>query len=134
MLTWLSGLWDVHPPQGFRSIRLGLDLRGELVEEGPHPLCAPVLDRRDAHAVDAGSAVVGGNVGPCSPHHVTAGELVVKSVESTFRVLLGAAVEHALERLEGIHALGLTDRPRPHRGVDVLGSFRYVRLIEICGH
>lgn len=39
-------------------------------------------------------------VDPRSKHHVTAGELVIESMEPTCWVLLGTAVEHALEGLK----------------------------------
>jgi hypothetical protein len=125
----LPRLWDVHSPERLWPIGLGLDLCGEIVEEGSYLLCAPVLDRGDGHAVDAGGTLVGGNVDPRPPHHVTAGELVVESMEATLRVLLGAAVKHALERLEDLHVLSPTDGPRPKSGTVVLRTLGCVRLI-----
>jgi hypothetical protein len=129
LLARLPGLGDVHPPKRLRPIRLGFQLLGEIVEEDSYSFCAPVLDRRDGHAVDAGSAVVGGNVDPCSPHHVTADELVVKSVKPTFRVLLGTAVEHALERLESVHTLDPADGSGRELGTSPLRVSGCGRLI-----
>jgi transposase len=54
---------------------------------------------------------IGGHVGPCPPHHIAAGELVVKGVEPPCWVLLGAAVKHALESTNGAQAFGLSDGP-----------------------
>lgn len=73
--------------------------------------------------------MVGGYVDPRSPHHVTAGELVVEGVEPTLRVLLGAAVEHALERLEGVHSLGPADGPSRQSGTTALRALGCARLI-----
>ena len=46
-----------------------------------HPVGAPVADRRNADAVDAGGTLVGRHVDPRPPHHVAAGDLVVEGVE-----------------------------------------------------
>ena len=70
----------------------------------------------DAHAVDSGSALVGGHVNPRPPHHVAAGDLVEEGVEPTCPVLLGTAVEHALQSSNGIQAIGLSDGPSRHLG------------------
>jgi hypothetical protein len=128
-LARLPGLGDVHPPQGPGPIRLGHKLCGELIEEGPYRLDPPGFDTGDGNAVDAGGALVGGHVDPRSPHHVAAGELVVKGVEPTLRVLLGAAVEHSLERLEGVHTLVPSDGPSPKTGTAVLRAVGCARLM-----
>ena len=73
-------------------------------------------------------SLVGGDVDPRSPHHVTTGELVVKSVEPASRVLLGAAVQHALKRLERVHTLVPSDGPSP-TGTCVPRALRCGRLI-----
>ena len=103
-------------------IRLGFQFCGELVEEGPHRLDTPLVDIGDRHAVDSGGALVGGNLDPRSPHHVTAGELVVEDMEPAFWVLLGTAVEHTLERLEGVHTLGPADGPSRQSSIAALSA------------
>jgi hypothetical protein len=127
-LARLAGLGDVHPPQRQGPVGPGLHLLGEAVEEGFHCLDTPVGDRRDAHAVDSRGARVGGNADPCSPHHVTTGELVVEGMEAAFGVLLGAAVQHALERLELVHTLVPSDGASP-KGTRLLRAFGCGRLI-----
>ena len=110
-LSRLSRLRDVHPPEGLRAVRALTKLLGERIEEPAHPLDALGLDVGDGLAVDAGSTLVGGHVDPRFPHHVAAGELVVKGMETTLWVLLGTAVEHALEGTNGVQAVGLSDGP-----------------------
>jgi hypothetical protein len=66
-------------------------------------------------SVESGQPHVGAHVAPRPPHHIAAGELVVKSVETTLRVLLGTAVKHALEGLKRIETLGATKRSGPQR-------------------
>jgi hypothetical protein len=101
---------------------------GEIVEKGPYRLDTSFLDRRDRRAVDTGGALVGGNVDPRSPHHITAGELVVDSVEPALRVLLGTAVQHALKRLERVHTLVPSYGASP-KGTRLPQDIRYGRLI-----
>ena len=110
-LPRFARLWDVDPPQWLRPIGTGSKFCGEAVEKGPHRLGAPVLNVGDAHAVDAGSALVGGHVNPCPPHHITAGELVEEGMKATCAVLLGTAIEHALKGSDGVQAIGLSDGP-----------------------
>ncbi len=107
---------DVHPPQRLGPVRLGLQLGGECIEERSHCGDSPGFDVGDGDAVDAGGALIGRHVDPCPPHHVTAGELVVKGVEPTLRMLLGAAVEHSLEGSNGVQAVGLPDGPSRYFG------------------
>ncbi len=101
----------MNPPQRLGAVTALPQLRGEPFQEGPHRLGTPGLDRGDTHTVDPGSASVGGHVRPRPPHHIAAGELVVKSVEPTLPILLGAAVQHALESRNLVHAFGVADGP-----------------------
>ena len=55
--------------------------------------------------------MVGGHVDPCLPHHIAAGELVVKGMEPARPVMLGTAVKHALKSTDGVQAIGLPDGP-----------------------
>jgi hypothetical protein len=93
----LVRLGDVDPAQRSRAVRLVPQLLAEPVEERPHSHDATVGDRRDTHAVDAGSALVLGHLGPCPPQDVAAGDLVVEGVEAPVGLLLGAAIQHALK-------------------------------------
>ena len=54
---------------------------------------------------------VGGHADPRPPQDVAAGDMVVEGVEPTRRIMLGTAVEHALERSNLVHALGVADGP-----------------------
>ena len=94
-----------------------------------HPFCAAGFDVGDGDAVDAGGTLVGGHVDPCPPHHVAAGELVVEGVEPTLWLLLGTAVEHALEGLKFGDAFELGHRLGPCAGVAVPSFVGAVRLI-----
>jgi hypothetical protein len=123
-LTRPARLRDVHPPQRLRPVRPGPKLSGQRIEEGPHRLHTPGLDRRDTHAVHAGSALVGGHIDPRPPHHITAGDLVEQGVEPTRPVLLGTAVEHALKSSNGVQAIGLSDGPSRHLGTHQRSSHR----------
>jgi len=127
--TRLPGLWDVDPSQRLGAIAMPLDLCGERVEEGRDPFDPPGLDRVDRDPVDAGRTLVGGHVDPGLPHHVTAGELVVEGMESPYWVLLGTAVEHALEGLEITDAFFFRDLAGPCPGVVVAGDVGVGRLI-----
>ena len=103
-------------PLGIPAVRLRTvtplpQLHGEPFKEGPHRLSTPILDRGDTHTVEPGGAPVSGHVAPRPPHHIAAGELVVKSVEPTLPILLGAAIQHALESTNLVHALGAADGP-----------------------
>ena len=106
----------VHPPQRLRPVTTRPHPFGEPIEEGPHRLHAPALDIGDSHAVDPRGAIVGGHVAPRPPHHVAAGDLVPERMEPTFPVLLGTAVQHALQGTDGIQAIDLPDGPSRHRG------------------
>ena len=55
--------------------------------------------------------MVGGHINPRPPHHIAAGDLVVKGMEPTCAVLLGTAVKHTLESSNGVQAIGLSDGP-----------------------
>lgn len=48
---------------------------------------------------------------PDPQHDVAAGDLVEEGVEAAIPILLGTAVEHALESTNTIHALGTADGP-----------------------
>ena len=123
-LPRLARLRDVHSPQRLGPIRTGPQPSGEFVEEGSHRLDTPGLDVGDAHAVDTGGALVGGHVNPRPPHHVAAGDLVEEGMEPTCAVLLGTAIEHALQSSNGIQTIGLSDGPSRHVGTHQRPSLR----------
>ena len=62
-----------------------------------------------------GAPPVGGHVDPRPPQHVAAGDLVVEGMEPTLRVLLGTAIEHALQGSNRVHTFGVSDGPSRHR-------------------
>lgn len=70
----------------------------------------------DGHIVDAGHAAVGTNLDPRPRQHVAAGDLVIQGVEPTLGLLLGAAVQHALEGSNRIHTIGVSGGPSRHCG------------------
>jgi hypothetical protein len=107
-LAWSARLRDVNPPQRPRPVGPGAQPRSELVEEIAHPAGHDVVDR---HAIDAGRPAVGTDLAPSPPEHVAAGDLVVKGMEAAILVLLSAAVEHALESTNPVHAHGVVDGP-----------------------
>jgi len=98
---------------GPRPVRAGTQLRGEFVEEVAHP---GALDRVDGHAIDARSSAVSTDLAPSPAHDVAAGDLVKEGVETAVPILLGTAVEHALESTNTIHAPGAADGPSRQLG------------------
>ena len=60
--------------------------------------------------------------------YVTTGELVEEGMETALWVLLGTAVEHALERLERVHTLVPSDGASP-KGTLLLRAVGCGRLI-----
>src|ERR1700739_1027842 len=105
-LAWPARLRDTNSPQRLRPVGPGPELRGALFEE----LAPPELhDAIDGHAIDARSSSVGTDLAPSPPEHVAAGDLVIQGVETTILILLGTAVEHALESTNPVHARGVAD-------------------------
>ena len=109
-------LRDAHPPERLRAIAARPKCPCEPVEERSHRLGTPGFDVGDGDAVHTGGTLVGGHVDPRLPHHVAAGELVEEDVEAARPVLLGAAIQHALEDSDGVQALGLSDGPSRDHG------------------
>ena len=107
-LAWFARLRDVNPAQRPRPVGPGAQPRGELVEEHAHPRVHDVVD---GDPIDARGSAVGTDLAPSPPEHVAAGDLVMEGVEAAILVLLGTAVEHALESTNPVHALGATDGP-----------------------
>jgi hypothetical protein len=101
-------LGDLDPPRRPRPVATGTQLRGEPVEEVAHP---GALDLLDGHAIDAGGSAVCTDLAPGPQHDVAAGDLVEEGVEAAIPILLGTAVEHALEGTNPVHALGAADGP-----------------------
>lgn len=91
-----------------RPVRSGAQPRGELVEEVANTVRDDVVD---GDAIDARRAAVGTDLAPGPAHDVAAGDLVIQSVEAAIPVLLGTAVQHALESTNPVHALGVADGP-----------------------
>ena len=107
-LTWPARLGDMNPSQRPRPIRPGLELRGELVEEVADPGTHDVID---GDPIDAGRPTVSTDLAPRLPEHVAAGDLVIQGVETAIPILLGTAVQHALESTNPIHTSGAADGP-----------------------
>jgi len=105
-LTWPPRLWDMNPPQRPRTVLARPELLSEFVEEVTHPGGHDVVD---GHAIDAGRPAVSTDLAPSPLHDVAAGDLVKEGVETTILVLLSAAVQHALESTNPVHALGAAD-------------------------
>jgi hypothetical protein len=84
----------VSPPQRPRTIRSGTQLGGKLIKEVAHP---GIHDVADGDPIDARGPAVSTNLAPSPAHDVVAGDLVIQGVETATLVLLGTAVEHALE-------------------------------------
>src|ERR687891_2642317 len=115
-LARLARLGDVHSPQRLRPVRLGPQLGGQHIEERSHSSDALCGDGVDRDAIDTGRAGIGGHVDPRPPQDVAAGDLVVERMEPACGVLLGTAIQHALEGSNRVHALGAADGPSRHVG------------------
>jgi hypothetical protein len=122
-LTRLARLGDMDPPQRLRPVGPGGQLSGEFGQEHFHP---GLLDGIDRHAVDAGSPPVEPHIAPRPDKDVAAGDLVEEGMEPSLRILLGAAVEHALEGLRGGQTIGLSDGPSRLLGTHQLVSQSFV--------
>ena len=123
-LARLARLGDVHSPQRLGPIRTGPQLprrvrRGRLAPtRHPRRRCRRWSRRRHR------GRPVGGHVNPRPPHHVAAGDLVEEGMEPTCAVLLGTAIEHALQSSNGIQTIGLSDGPSRHLGTHQRSSLR----------
>src|ERR1039458_3299615 len=104
--AWPARLGDIHPSQWPRPVDPGPQLRGELVEELAHP---GTHDRVDGDPIDARRSSVSTDLAPGPAHDVAAGDLVTQGMEAAILVLLSAAVEHALESTNPVHAHGAAD-------------------------
>src|SRR5919198_481750 len=104
---------NTPPPQRPRPVGPGAQLGGELVEKLADRGRRDVVD---GDAIDAGGPAVGTDLAPSPPEHVAAGDLVIEGVEAAILVLLGTAVEHALESTNPVHAMGAADGPSRHVG------------------
>ncbi len=104
-------LGDVDPPQRRRPVRPGPECCGEVVEEGRHP---GRLDTGDGDSVGAGRPSVGAHLVPGPFEDVAAGDLVEQGMEPAVRLLLGAAVQHALQGTNLVQAVGPRGGPSPH--------------------
>ena len=113
-LARLARLGDVDPPQRRRPVGPAPERGGEIAEEGFHP---GRLDLVDGHPIDAGRPSVGTNVVPGPFEDVAAGDLVEQGMEPAMRLLLGAAVQHALQGTDLVQAVGLRGGPSPHRAL-----------------
>ncbi len=121
-------VWDVHPPQGGPVARPAA--RGEPVEEGSHPPSPASMQRYSPHR--PGGSLVGSHVNPRSPQNIAVGDLVIKRMESTCPVLLGTAIQHALEGSNRVHALGAADGPSRDLGTHQ-GSSVHLSCIDEAG-
>src|SRR6266540_7406810 len=105
-LAWPARLRDVNPSQRPRPVGPGAQPLGEFVEEVAHPGTHDVID---GDPIDAGRPAVCTDLAPSLPEHVAAGDLVIEGVEAAILILLSAAVEHALESTNSVHARGAAD-------------------------
>ena len=116
-LTAAARLGDMDAAQRPRPVGPGPQRARESVEE---LIDSGTLDRLDGHAVDAGRPPVGTDLTPRPAHDVAAGDLVIQGMKTAIPILLGTAVEHALESPNPVHAQGATDGPSlkigTHRG------------------
>ena len=110
-LVRLARLGYMHPPQRLRPICLGPQFVGEFVEERSHtgdPLSGDDIYR---DAIDTRGPGIGSHVDPSPPQDIAAGDLVVEGMEPACGVLLGTAIQHALEGSNRVHAIGVPDVP-----------------------
>ena len=91
---------------GRRTVASRPQRRSQPVEELAHP---GALDLLDGHTIDAGRSPVGTDIAPSPLQYVAAGDLVEQGMETTIPVLLGTAVEHALESTNPVHAISAAD-------------------------
>jgi hypothetical protein len=112
-LARLARLGDVHPPQRRRPVATGPKRCREVTEEGCHP---GRLDLINGHAIHAGRPSVGSHLLPGPPPDIAAGNLVVESMEPAVGLLLGAAVQHALQGTDLVQAVGPRGGPSPQAG------------------
>jgi hypothetical protein len=98
----------MSPSQWLRPVGPGTQPSGKLVEEITDP---GALDRLDGHAIDARGSTVGTDLMPRPLQDVAAGDLVKERVKTTVPVLLGTAIEHALESTNTVHTEGAADGP-----------------------
>src|SRR4029453_1920733 len=85
----------------------------EVVEEGRHP---GRLDAFDGDPIPARRPMVGSPLAPGPPQDVAAGDLVEQGMEPADRLLLGAAVQHALQGTDLVQAIGPRGGPSPQAG------------------
>jgi hypothetical protein len=104
----------VDPPQRRRPVGPSLERCGKIVEEGRHP---GRLDVLDGDPIGAGRPSVCSHLVPGPFEDVAAGDLVEQGMEPALRLLLGTAVEHALQRTGCVQAVGLRGGPSPHRAL-----------------
>ena len=90
------------------------DFEKELALEGAHSRIGQATSRRRRRMIRGWGAghladrrVPG--LAPSLPEHIAAGDLVIEGVEAAILVLLGTAVQHALESTNPVHALGAAD-------------------------
>ena len=98
----------MNPPQRPRPVGPGAQPSGELIKELTHPRGDHVVD---GDAIDARRAPVDTDLAPGPAHDVAAGDLVIQSMEAAVPILLGTAVEHALESTNPVHTSGAADGP-----------------------
>jgi hypothetical protein len=107
-LAWFARLGDVRPPERPWPVVTGAQPLGEPVEELAHPGSHNVID---GDPIDARGSAVGTDLTPSPPEHVAAGDLVIEGMEAAIPILLSAAVEHALESTNPVHAHCAADGP-----------------------
>ncbi len=104
----LPRLGDIDSPQRLRAVLARLQLGSQPIKELTY---SRLLNVVDGHAVDAGSPLVGTDLGPRSPQHVAAGDFVEEGMEPLVRFLPGTAREHSLESSDTVHTFGAADGP-----------------------
>src|SRR5436305_15327195 len=80
-------------------------------EPGRHTLRHACVHEARAVRLEDAVRAVSADLAPSPPEHVAAGDLVIQGMEAAILVLLSAAVKHALESTNPIHAHGVADGP-----------------------
>jgi hypothetical protein len=120
----LARLGNVDPPQRRRPVDPAPERGGEVIEEGYHP---GRLNSLDGDPIHAGRPSVGSHLVPGPEQDVAAGDLVEQGMEPAVGLLLGAAIEHALQGTDLVQALGRRGGPSPHAGTHRIPPWSVMR-------
>ena len=113
-LARLARLGDMDSPQRRRPVGPGPERCREVAEEGCHP---GRLDVGDGDPIHAGRPSVCSYLVPGPEQDVAAGDLVEQGMEPAMGLLLGTAVQHALQGTGWVQAVGPRGGSSPHRAL-----------------